>query len=98
MTNIREIIQTYKDLCSAYDKKISRDEYRKANTGYSSGFIEKVWGSWSNFTEEAEKSLLVNRTDIVKTLKNKKDGISNWNFVFFHVFQGFVTSIYKDFL
>lgn len=72
MTNIREIVQTYKDLCSIYDKKISRDEYRKANTGYSSGFIEKIWGSWSNFTEEAEKSLLVNRTDIIKTLKNKK--------------------------
>lgn len=63
------ILDTYNDLCRIANKKLTREEYRKLDTGYSSSLIEKIWGNWTNFIKEADDKLLVTRNIIVKKFK-----------------------------
>lgn len=68
--NKQEIIDEYNNLCKLSNKKLTRAEYRKLDTSYSSTFIESIWGNWTNFVTEAEDTLLVTRTTLIKSFNN----------------------------
>lgn len=73
--NKQEIIDEYNNLCKLSNKKLTRAEYRKLDTNYSSNFIEKIWGNWTNFVLEAENTLLVTRNKITKIFNKDIDKI-----------------------
>lgn len=75
MTNKTEIINYFEDLCNLAGKKLSREEYRKLNPTYTSSLIEKIWGNWTNFTNEVEDIILVTRTNITKTFNKKTNKV-----------------------
>ena len=54
MLNKEEILDYYYQLCISAKKVLSRDQYRALHPKYSSGLIEKLWGSWRNFIVECD--------------------------------------------
>lgn len=75
MTNLTEILDNYKDLCKAYNKKLSREEYRSVSTKFSSSLIEKIWGNWTTFVKNIEEDLLLNRHEIIKKVDKSKNKV-----------------------
>ena len=45
MVNKGEILDYYYQLCLSAKKSLSRDQYRAVHPKFSSGLIEKLWGS-----------------------------------------------------
>lgn len=75
MISKKEIIDYFEDLCNLAGKKLSREEYRKLNPTYTSSLIEKIWGNWTNFTNEVEDIILVTRNNITKKFNKKANKI-----------------------
>ena len=73
--NRQEIIDEYNTLCSLANKRLTRTEYRNYDTKYSSTTIESIWGSWSDFVEEADAEILINRYNSVKVFKKNVNKI-----------------------
>ena len=95
MISKKEIIDYFEDLCNLAGKKLSREEYRKLNPTYTSSLIEKIWGNWTNFTNEVEDIILVTRQQITKTFPKSVNKIvisyvndgSEINFDFFETLK-----------
>lgn len=75
MINKSDIITHYNELCTLVNKKLTRNEYRKLDTEYSSTLIEKLWGNWTNFINDAQVVLTVNRKESVKHFDKNIDKI-----------------------
>lgn len=54
MLNKDEILDYYYQLCVSAKKALNRDQYRALHPKYSSGLIERMWGSWRNFVVESD--------------------------------------------
>lgn len=70
-----EIINEYNNLCRLYSKRLTRTEYRSLDTNYSSTLIESIFGNWKNFVSEAEMSLSILRTTVIKSFSDDVDKI-----------------------
>lgn len=73
--NKQEILDEYNNLCMLSNKRLTRSEYRKFDTSYSSTLIENIWGSWSNFINDADEDLLSTRHNCTKEFDKKVDKI-----------------------
>lgn len=72
VTDNKNILKEYQDLCEKAKKTLTRSEYRKLNTLVSSNMIEKIWGTWTNFVKIANSSVEIRRKNIQKCIKNDK--------------------------
>jgi hypothetical protein len=71
----QSILQYYNDLCTSIGHKLSRAEYREVKPIYTSSLIEKLWGSWTNFVNNAIVDVIVTRKDIQRVISAKKDKV-----------------------
>lgn len=59
-----DLIEYYNDLCRLSNKNIlARNEYRNLSPKYSTDLIERAFGTWKNFTKEANRLSLYKRTE-----------------------------------
>lgn len=71
----QEIIDYYNTLCQMMGKSLSRGEYRKLNPTYSSSLIEKVFGTWTDFANEANQTLELMRVEKTKRFDTDVDKV-----------------------
>lgn len=81
--NKQDIIDYYNNFCQMMGKSLSRSEYRKLDPIYSSGLIERVFGSWTDFVNEANQTL-----ELARTEKTKKFGENTDKVVITYVHDG----------
>ena len=70
-----DIADYYIDLCNSFNKHLTRSQYRELDPKYSSNLIEKLWGSWTTFTQEMHLSNKYERQEIVKEFNENTDKI-----------------------
>ena len=64
-----DLIEYYNDLCRLFNKNVlARNEYRNLSPKYSTDLIERAFGTWKNFTKEANRLSLYKRTEDRKSV------------------------------
>lgn len=75
MISKTEILNEFNELCKLAGKKLSRGEYRTMNPTNSTSLIEKIWGTWKNFMEEADFTLQLTRVTSTKVFNKKANKV-----------------------
>lgn len=75
MISKTEILNEFNELCKLAGKKLSRGEYRTMNPTNSTSLIEKIWGTWKNFMEEADFTLQLTRVASTKVFNKKANKV-----------------------